>query len=349
MKLQPTTPYMTGLMKKACPALAQTPARLAWHKVINNRHQPAYGNCLMNLWQQGLDYPFVVTPDIQAEAKQLLMLHRPTSQLSAALTFMRSLHPPQATVLYNGTDYPCFTHEEGGMQISADPLWSNVQRYYYGIASPDLMAIGAVSTANCLEFSYLLMTLLRGCRIEVGLKVSPNHAYLISRLDGTRYKLDAGLRTIEQTAETPLDDASALAYYYANKGFAYLTYKQAKAALPYLVSACFLSPDLAEAWSSRSIALKQLGRTDEAIACCSRAIKLNPGCLTTQELHIELLLHKARSFAELRQFQPASAVALAVLRQDANRQTAWRILAATALFLEDKKEILDYCHTRLVG
>lgn len=147
--------------------------------------------------------------------------------------------------------------------------------------------------ANCLAFTFLFVGLAR----EVGLDVHfldvekeqdfrrDGDLIVVSRHVAVGWGNDVE-RHIFDFAEVPttrpryarrIDDLTAIALFYSNRGAEALQAQQPAAALEWLDVATRLDPSIASAWGNRGVAQRRLGRIEEAEVAYRKALELDPG------------------------------------------------------------------------
>lgn len=303
--------------------LAKVRPQRLWEVILNRRakdfmwgENPVITKALIDLRQNGLEDPYEITPSVKRHVENLVKRQAPQTELDTAHIIFESL---QLHRYYSYLDeiemrVSWLKSSDGGLEIpySEDPKTPLRIIYGYLIPTVILDAPKKERVAVCVEFSHLLIALLRAAGIEAYYKQihSPviDHAYVIAKLDGENYILDAAqLKFIKGGQDADLDIVG-ISDHYSGKG--YMFYKQGRLdeamefidlaielnpknaealnfkgkvlakkkeytkALAYLEVALAIRSDYAAAWYSKGRVFQEQGMNDNAIRCFDKAIEI---------------------------------------------------------------------------
>lgn len=113
---------------------------------------------------------------------------------------------------------------------------------------------------------------------------------VVGQLEKRIHELEGGQRFLPETNGAKPADA-------VTKAQEFLDQNQPQPALDLLDKTLTTKPENADALVKRAVALEKLGRTDEALACCDRAIAVD-GTLALAHLHKGGLLNRLRRYDE---------------------------------------------------
>ena len=158
-------------------------------------HRPAYRPVIQDLHRAGLEDPFEERAEIKDFVLQLFKKFQPQTELDKAILLFRAVIPPSQSFTVNGVSYRGLTIKEGGLALPLDfGLLAPLRRKYGDLLPKELIGSPPPDrVAACLEYSHLLVSLLRAAGFEAHTngKTVPSHAYTIANLRGQKYKLDA--------------------------------------------------------------------------------------------------------------------------------------------------------------
>jgi len=169
--------------------------------------------------------PFKITPNLRTYLISLFSLHRPASMLDRAILILRAAIAPSETFEVNGRSFPGLSLAQKGLQIQLNDDFNHLLREKgSGYLLPDqlLAATRTNRVALCAEFSFLLVTLLRTAKIESFVKITSKHAYVLAKIEGKLYKIDATLpvtfKEVPVSTEISSDDDARFWYFAASSG-----------------------------------------------------------------------------------------------------------------------------------
>ena len=266
---------------------------LLYAQVFDNRQ--TYSPVIKALRKAGLEDPFIITPGIRAHVESLFRNFKPPTQLDKAVLLLQSVIPADAVFAIGPTYYDGLSICEGGLEIARDKGLDCRLRKKYGSILPDKLVQSPKKErfAICLEYSMLLVALLRAAGIKASVKSGDDwirvydfrnrtgeadHAYVIAELDGEKYKLDAGLLIFEKTTDDEdirSCDLESTAFHYINKS-SFLSDEEAESgmAIEFARFALELAPNLAEAWNNMGAILKKAGELGEALSAFNKAVQI---------------------------------------------------------------------------
>ncbi|MEE8638542.1 MAG: tetratricopeptide repeat protein [Candidatus Margulisiibacteriota bacterium] len=233
---------------------------------------------IKELRDAGLEDPFEITTEIIKHVENLFKRYDPKTQLEKAIILFRSVIPPDKFFEFEGVRYFGLTEAEGGLEIRLDYDYRTPLRMKFGDCLPkEIMAASKEErVAYCLEYSHLLVVLLRAAGMEAHAKGEVAHVYLITPLDGNKYRLDAEALIFEKTQNGTNTDRESIAMHYSNECLALFTQGKPEKAVRYCDIALEFKPDLTEAWSNKGYALDEQGKLIEAIGCYDNALEFKP-------------------------------------------------------------------------
>lgn len=241
----------------------------------------------------GLTNPLAITPEISRQVAKLIPNPKALPELDAAIRLFRSVFPASQKVVFGGIAYPGLTEEEGGLEIYCNPSDVNhiMRRETEGFPLPtDLITARENDfspAAKCVEYSFLLTTLLRAAGLEAyPVKEGLEHVFVAAKLSGQWYKLDAfyisgKLPPRFEPISKPdcLSDRQSVAMYYCNKAETLRKQCRPEKALTAIQNALEIDPDSTEAWTNYGTLILTLRKTDgqvEAAQAFERALTIDP-------------------------------------------------------------------------
>lgn len=240
----------------------------------------------------GVD-PLALTPEIRRHVGGLLPDHNRVSTIDRALLLFRSVIPAGQSFSFGGTSYSGLPAESGGLNVYCNTDCNNrLRRQTNGLPLPtDIINApkhDASRIAKCVEYSFLLISLLRAADLEAHLvKDGLLHTYAAARLGGEWYKLDAfyidkKLPPRFELLPGPVEYLSerlTLGLFHSNKAEVLKQQRHREKALMEVKTAIEIAPDLAEAWINYGAILLELngqGSANEAMAAFKKALSLEP-------------------------------------------------------------------------
>lgn len=263
--------------------LRNVPATRLWDillkwRVYGDPVHPYLSRTLDLLHQSGLKDPFEEKPEIKEYVAKLFERYRPKNELDKALLFFRAVIPPTKLFNLGNMNYSGLATNELGLTIPYNDDCDAPLRKKHGTVLPihNIRAYPEERVALCLEYSFLLVALLRTAGIDASVKQQPRHAFVIADLDGIKYKLDAAQLKFTPTTEEPSSDREIIATCYFNYGFAQSRRKNTSAALEAYRQALEIDPKNARAWYNLGSILHDEGRFEEAIEAYNKTLELDP-------------------------------------------------------------------------
>lgn len=242
---------------------------------IKGRENPVIADTLKALRRSGLEDPFEITPKIKAQSKAILAKNhsQAATPLEKAVLLLRSVIPEQNSFIFDQIRHFGLRPDQGGLNIPYNDREDLPMRIKYGNLLPkELLSLPPDKrSAICLEYSFLLVVLLRAAGIKAQVKAFTIHAYAIATINGKNYKLDAVESIFEETNESPSPDRVGLIAHYCFKGDSFAISRNDKEALACYDQALELDPSLSDIWYAKGVVLTKLGRTAEAQACFDQA------------------------------------------------------------------------------
>ncbi len=179
-----------------------------------------YEHVIKQLREAGLEDPFEIDPEIKEYTDFLIEKHKPKNKLETAILFMRATLPPDKHFTHQGKKYYGLTVDEGGLAIPYDKNDNHPLRKKYGSLMPKeiLGADQEQRNALCLEYAFLLASMLRSQDIKAGVKTIPGHAYTIAQIDGKNYRIDGVQFEFTEINEKTDADRKSIAVHYGNEG-----------------------------------------------------------------------------------------------------------------------------------
>jgi len=249
------------------------PTELAglYDEVLNNRSR--YEPVLQSMRSVGFEDPFQITPQIQAHVDTLFDIHKPCTELHKAILLFRSVIPEDKSFIVNSQSY--YGLNDGlGIKYNDDAL--HISRKEKGSLLPtDIIETPPDERiALCLEYSHLLVCLLRAAGLTAHPKGEPFHTYVIADLDGYKYQLDAAHLKFRKTLNGANSDRQSIPRYYNNKGASLDKHGKFDEAIKCYDKATAIDPNLAFVWNNKGEALFIQGRWDEAKTCFNEEQRL---------------------------------------------------------------------------
>lgn len=240
-----------------------------------------------------------ITPAIQQQALQILASRQSPDQedraasgfsdFQMAILIFRAMIPESVSV-YAPDPQDEWTEEITGLSVSQgslqltpnDDIMEPSRVGDFGsdrgnLTPNEILALPVRQrTAMCLEVSQLLVCMLRAAGIQADIRIEPNHAYVIARLDGVSYRLDAMQYRFERDTEQPNSESQSIAAHYYNEGTIFLRQGNLPAAIESFSLATEIEPHDARAWRNLGVALGQFGNGIDALDCYARALSVTP-------------------------------------------------------------------------
>ena len=251
-----------------------------YEEIFSNRD--LYPNTLKMLRSKGLEDPFELTPEIKTFITRLFASQHPKTSFEKAIAIFRAVIPTNKHFAINGKRYYGLAKSNGGLEIPYNPNFKAALRIKYGDLLPkEIMATPAGQRiAHCVEYSHLLVSLLRAAGIDSQEKQIPNHVYVIAKIDGVIYRLDAGRKSdkliFAKTNESGNIDRDRIAAHYLNEADLQVGQGKIDAAKILIGTALELKPDSDYGWGFLGILMAQEGKLNEAVGYLDRSIKINP-------------------------------------------------------------------------
>ncbi len=243
-----------------------------WEEILSNRGR------YNQLFEQFESYrsspilfedPFQVNSEITRYVRHLERTpRRPITDIGIALRIFRVVIPLGSHFSLNDrTYYALPANINLGIQGSNDlnaPL-----RIERGSLLPiDIMNPEHQSRriANCLEYSHLLVILLREAGIDAHTRREVDHAYIIANLNGRMFKMDAVNLIFEQeVGEISYNsDRESIAMHYFNEGTIRSEHGDRAGSIPYFRMAVELNPNFARAWKNLAVNLFSMSIEERA-------------------------------------------------------------------------------------
>ncbi|MFH1390419.1 MAG: tetratricopeptide repeat protein [Candidatus Margulisiibacteriota bacterium] len=243
---------------------------------------------------KGAADPLVLTPEIKRHVSSLLPDHRSMPELDRALLLFRSVIPASQAFTFGGRSYFGLAGENGGLEVHCSTDHNNrLRRQTNGFPLPtDIINApdhDTLRVAKCVEYSFLLVALLRAADLESFLvKEGLDHVFVKAKLGGNWYKLDAfyidkkippRIEPLSVPTEH-LSERSTLGLYYSNKSGILKRQGHPEKALPAVKTALKITPDLAEAWVNYGtilLAIDQFNAAADAMVAFEKALIFEPG------------------------------------------------------------------------
>ncbi|MCX5750298.1 MAG: tetratricopeptide repeat protein [Candidatus Saganbacteria bacterium] len=196
--------------------------------VLKHRDRTREGRVLAKLKSQtAFEDPLEKTPKLKAYVGLLLAKnfpphYKPTEMEKAILCF-RALMAPNTSIFLNGKTYTALTADKGGLGLQYNKDLTLSTRQTFGDLLPDelLQAGQSDRKALCLEYSHLLVGMLRTAGVKADYKIVPGHAYVIASIKGKKYRMDLGTYPqpvkFELTQETPSPDVEGVGGHMVNE------------------------------------------------------------------------------------------------------------------------------------
>lgn len=164
------------------------------------------------------------------------------------------------------------------MDISHNDDFSAPLRRRYGDLLPrELMgAKRDLRVAHCLEYSFLLIALLRAAGIRAHFKFEDDHAYAIAEIEGKKYMLDAANVVFQLTNEEPDTDYQGIIFHYLNEQFARSQQGKEEEVLAVRRRILELVPNDASRWNDLGVIYARRGEKEKALLAFDRAHMLDP-------------------------------------------------------------------------
>lgn len=275
-------------------------------------HRRDYQPQLAALRRVGLEDPFEERQEITSFVEELFQRYQPGDELGKAILLLRAIMPFDHYFNFNTKKYFGLSCEEGGLDILYEDSINRPLARETAVPLPKhLMAASPNErTANCLEYTFLLVVFLRAAGIEANIKSTINHAYVIAKLNGERYRMDVAHGVFRISKKKITSDRKGLAIYYANKASVLEDQGRERTAMRYNRLALEIDPDCvialdsagsilskrgeiedalslfnralaindkyADSWNNKGVALSKIGKKEEALFCHKKALEINP-------------------------------------------------------------------------
>jgi|GEM_PF-1300490 len=254
----------------------------------------AFRPVIKKLHEAGLEDPFEERPEIEAYVQGLFEKHRPRGEKQKAILLFRAVIPEGAEFIASDyyrsfiggsarvygpkNIYHGLSARDGGLEIRYDDDFGAAFRKKFGDLLPrELIGLPAEGRfALCKEYSQLLVVFLRAAGINAGIKGVPGHSYVVAKLEGRNYCLDAASLAFHRTRERPDSDLKGILSHYSNERavfFAQDLEEQAFRAWKMIVE---LVPGKASFWNSMGRELAERGRLRDAYKAFRRALAIEP-------------------------------------------------------------------------
>ena len=228
--------------------------------------------------REGVEDPFQITDVVNKYVDRLLNRYKPQTELEKAVVLYRSIIPSSSSFELDGRQYRGYAKTGGGLQIPFNDESAAPLRKKHGSLLPGeiIQAPAGQRVANCLEYSFLLIALLRAAGIEAQFGERPDHAYVVSVLDQKRYGLDPANLVFRKSERRGERDLMGVAVHYSNEGVINKEQSRLGEAIRCFDVAIALRPGFAEAFVNKGLALRRQGKLQEAIQAYNRALAINP-------------------------------------------------------------------------
>jgi len=354
--------------------LLSVPPHKLWDTVLNRRALDKFkgenqimAKALLALKAAGLEDPFEITPEIRNLVRNLIDRFNPKSELSAAILLFRSLLPPNKKFKFDKAYYFGLQGEYGGLEITHSDFQFAPLRMKFGSLLPNQIVTAPPEkrVARSIEYSYLLTVMLRAAGISARVKSEPSHAYVITILDGVKYRLDIGNLLFFKTQEPADCDRKGISIHYSGKGLNFSEWGRSEEAMRFFDTAieinlknteawfnkgrefcmrgkfedaadCYekateYGPNNIESWFARGFTLAKLCKYEKAISCFDEVLKAMPE-------HIEALFQKAAAYENLKKLEEALSCYDRIIEIEKDDIEAWTSKARVLNFLERSEE-----------
>ena len=282
-------------------------------------HRERYPHVLQRLYQANLEDPFESRPEINAYVGRLLSGHKTYNQLQKAILLFSAVIPPSKSFRADGYAHRGLTAREGGLLVHYnDDLGALVRKKHGHLLPKELFAMPQTQRiAVCLEYSFLLASLLRAADIQARVKQKGGHAYVIAILDRDSYLLDPAHQLFEKTNETGDPDRENVVLHYLNENRFFDKQGKTKEAVEALRVALEIKPNMAKEWNNLGMDLLALGKVEEALAAFDRALMVDPR-------YAMAMNNKAALLAERGRLWEAQALFDQALEMDGDSTSVWK-------------------------
>jgi len=257
-----------------------------FEEVFSNRS--TYRPVIQELYKTGFEDPFEERPEIKNYVTRLLKKFEPKTELDKASILFRAAASYYSVFRIEGKGYRGLALEDGGLSIhpSLDrgAIGEAPIRIKYGDVLPKelISADPKEREADCLEYSHLLISLLRAAGIQDAhvkreeIEKEP-HAYVVAVLDGKKYKLDLLQNEFTPTTTIAGSDRESIAFHYHNEGDVFFMQGKLDEALKIYNRALEINPNNSPTLLSRGDLLARRGRLIEALESYNKALNVGGG------------------------------------------------------------------------
>jgi len=263
-----------------------------FEEVFSDRQ--GYFSVIEELHRAGLEDPFEEKEEIKAYVKKLFHQHAPSNDMNKAILLLRAViyQKKEFKVCESNCEFVSRTRidfhtdiyysglrvGEGGLVVSHNDDFSAPLRQRHGDLLPkELMdAKRGSRIAHCLEYSFLLIALLRAAGIRAHFKSAGEHAYVIAEIEGKKYMLDAVNLIFQLTDEEPDTDYHGVIAHYVNERHARSRQGKEEEALAVRRRLLELAPSDAARWNNLGVLYARRGEGKKALLAFERALVLEP-------------------------------------------------------------------------
>ena len=275
-KPAPESPPASDGIQPAKPALESPPVA---DGIQPAKAAPELPPAAESIQLEGMEDPYRITEAVKNHVARLLSRARPRTELEKAVVLYRSVIPTSSSFRLHDRQYQGYGREQGGLQVPFGDDSSVPLRRKHGSLLPEeiIAAPQGQRVADCLEYGFLLIALLRAAGIEARLGERPDHAFAVALLAGAPHCLDAANLAFERCDEVGEPDRVGIARHYSNEGVIRKEQGRLDQALRSLDTAVALRPDHAEALVNRGLVFREQGKLARAIEDYDRALGIDPG------------------------------------------------------------------------
>ena len=245
---------------------------------LSSESNPVVNAALENLHKEGLEDPFEECPEIRIYIETLLKKYQPQTELERGIVIARAIIPEHQYFTFNRNKYFGFDIEKGlGLNVSFNDEHLHPLRVRYG----SLMPIHIFNTqpneriALCLEYSFLLTSLLRAAGITARIKGDPSHAYVLAEMDKVNYSIDLSMLIFSKENNGAQTDREAISMRYYNKANTYAFQERYDEAISEYKKSLEFNPRNANALANLGTALIRQGNIDEGIKALKESLKID--------------------------------------------------------------------------
>jgi tetratricopeptide (TPR) repeat protein len=251
-----------------------------FEEIFSNRKK--YQSVIKDLRAAGLEDPFEITPKIKRFVRRLLGKYGYRTELMKAKLLFRAVIPPGKSfklklgrMEFEGRG---LSRSEGGLGVKRNEDPSHPLRKKFGNLLPkELMAAPEPRrVALCLEYSHLLVALLRAAGIKAHTKKEPDHAYVVAVLDKQKYRMDAARLVFAKEKNGANTDRESIAMHYSNQGAFMNRRGENEAAMRQIDLALNINSSSAHALFNKGKILADQKRSDESYIYFKKALAIKP-------------------------------------------------------------------------